>query len=207
MTAIPAIAQHVATPIAQNVEDEGLRSNADSSAHSGTIQVADPNAANPMPSVGRVGLALVVVLGGILLMRAAARKFLLLPGGAKSNRAVRVLSRSILSPKQHVLLLHVGKRVLVVGDSAGKLSSLSEISDPDEVASLLSQVQNDKAEPIKAGFGKMFGKATESFAEPEPYEEIVDRPKEPSVAAVGGDEMADLGQLLERVRSMQQQLR
>ena len=197
-----------APPAASSNEDSVLQPAADAAPHTGTVQPVDPNTISQMPGLGRVGLAMVVVIAGILIMKSAAKRYVL-GGGGKSNKAVRVLARSVLAPKQQVLLLQVGKRVIVVGDSGGRLSPLSEITEPDEVATLISQTQHDRAEPIKAGFGKLFGKATDSFKpDPEPDEgDIVERPRESSVAAVGGDELADLGHLLERVRSMQQQIR
>lgn len=192
---------------AHGVEDETLRPGVDGSAHTGAASPADPSV--ELPGVGRVALALVVVIGAIFLLRAAARKFVLLPGGLKANRAVRVLSRSVLAPKQHVVLLQVGKRVLVVGDSAGRLNPLCEISDPDEVASLVSLVQHEKAEPKPSAFGNLFGKAQGAFPdEPDGRDPLVELPGDASsVEPVNDGELADLGNLLERVRTIQQQIR
>ncbi len=59
---------------------------------------------------------------------------------------MRLLSRTVLSPKQQVLLLQVGRRVIVVGDGgAAGMRPLCEITDPDEVAALVGDAKSAEA--------------------------------------------------------------
>ncbi len=116
----------------------------------------------------RVAASLGVVLVLIFGLRYFGQKWFA-PGTARgSGRTVETLSRAIIGPKQQVLLIRVGKRrVVVVGDSGGKLSSLDTITDADEIAELVGQVHTDKLGPAANAFAGLFGKSAERFAERE----------------------------------------
>jgi flagellar biogenesis protein FliO len=107
---------------------------------------------------GRVMTALAVVVILILLLRWAAKRFFGVSGAGRSTRAVQVLSRSPISPRQQLVLLRVGRRLLVVADGGGQMNTLSEITDPDEVAALIGQLQDDHGERATKTFGSLFGK-------------------------------------------------
>lgn len=105
----------------------------------------------------RVAGALAIVLALIFALRWILRRSMsatLQPG---ATNAVQVLSRSPLSPRQQLLLLRVGRRLLVVSDCNGQLSSLSEISDPDEVAALVGQLRDEKRTSPSGSFGNLLG--------------------------------------------------
>ena len=114
----------------------------------------------------RVLGALAVVLGLIFLLRWLGRiAFPASLGRGGAGRSVELLSRSPLSPKQQILLVRVGRRVLVVGDSGGQMSSLGEIRDPDEISELVGQVISDKRAVTPRAFGSMFGRFRRNFEE------------------------------------------
>ncbi|BAM04512.1 FliO/MopB family protein [Phycisphaera mikurensis] len=100
-----------------------------------------PSAGSGGSSLGGYALptlaALGVVVGLLYGLKAVAAKV----GGvtpARPSPAVEVLSRTGVGPKSQVLLVRVGARVLVVGDSAaGGLRTLAEAVDEAEVAELL----------------------------------------------------------------------
>jgi flagellar biogenesis protein FliO len=158
---------------------------------------AVPASANVLDA-GRVGLALVVVLVAIFLLRWLARQFVRV--GVQESKPIKVLSRSVLSPKQQLLLLQVGKRLVVVGDSGGSMNPLCEISDPDEVATLIGQAREDR--PITKSFGKFFGRAKEPFGEPDPPNTEEDAAN-PEIAEMS----RDIGGLMEKVQSMRKQFK
>ncbi len=103
----------------------------------------------------------------------------LLPTGPKANPAIKMLSRSILSPKQQLMLLQVGKRLIVVGDSGGNMNALCEISDPDEVAALVGEIKQDRPESVAKSFRSLFGRAKEPFDEPTARESAIDQIEPP----------------------------
>lgn len=116
----------------------------------------------------RVLAALGIVIGLIFVMRWFGRLFFPAATGRGKSRAVEVLSRSPLSPKQQVMLLRVGQRLLVVGDSGSQMNPLCEITDPDEVAALVGQLRDEKMQIPKRAFGTLFGRSRQAFEAEEP---------------------------------------
>ena len=95
--------------------------------------------------------ALGVVIGLIFATRWVYTKM----GGqvvARSSPAVEVLSRTTVAPKSHVLLLRVGQRVLVVGDSGTGLRTLANLDEPEEVASVLQSVTSQQPTSVSKSF-------------------------------------------------------
>jgi flagellar biosynthetic protein FliO len=134
-----------------------------------TTTTASAGAANSIGgSAARVAGSLAVVLTLIVLMYWAAKR--LLPQSALAGRsgggggAIHVLARTHLSPKQKILIVQVGRRVLVVGDGGGgQLNTLCEIDDADEAAALIGQIQGERGESGGRSFASMFGSAKENL--------------------------------------------
>ena len=112
----------------------------------------------------RVTLALGAVVGLIFLLRVGAKRAF--PGavGVRSIPSIKVLSRSVITHRQSLLLIQVGKRLLVVGDSGAQLNPLCEISSEEEVAALLGQVR-DETSVAARHFENLFGKMRRKFDE------------------------------------------
>jgi flagellar biogenesis protein FliO len=118
----------------------------------GSTPASSPGA-SPDPAAGasssggtdyyRVLAALALVLGLIFLLRWFGRFFFPTMTG-RGSRAIEVITRSPLSPKQQVMLIRVGRRLVLIGDSGSQLSPLCEITDPDEIAALVGQLRDDK---------------------------------------------------------------
>lgn len=124
----------------------------------------------------RVAGALVIVLGLIFALRWGAKKFFVPGMAGKSTRAVQVLSRSSITPRQHILLLRVGRRVIVVGEAGSQMNSLAEITDPDEIASLLGQLQDEKSRLPTKAFQAMFSRARSDMGGGEGHMDDADAP-------------------------------
>jgi flagellar biogenesis protein FliO len=153
---------------------------------------------------GRVIVTLSGVIGLILLLRWGARK--LFPGAivVSRNQAVKVLARCPLAPRQQVILLQVGRRIVVAAESGSQVSSLCQITDADEVASLLGELQRDKAAPAVSTFTSWFARSAQAFAE----EDDMTEPAEPAELPPGGEiEGIGLGSLTDKVRQITRELR
>ena len=208
----------------QAIEDESLQAT-DTTAKPATPKSTGTtaDATSSTSELMRVLFALAIVVGIILLLRTGVRKMALLPGAGKAGKLVTVVSRSMISPRQQILVLQVGKRLLVVGDSGGAMSVLSEMSDPDEIASLIGQSrQTDHAQTDRRTFGNLFRRATEPFDgehagandqgannqgadEHHEYETADEAERsEPSVEPVS---VEDVGGLLDKVRLLQEQFK
>ena len=181
----------------------------------------------PTFNLPRVLGALTLVLGLIFVLRYVLRRSIhagALPG---ATNAVQVLTRSPLSPRQQLLLVRVGRRLLVVSDCNGQLNSLSEITDADEVAALVGQLRDEKLTSASRSFGNLLGmwrRGDDAGGEEGAEAEDADReeyPREaPDVPARTrddeGDEAADpsvatarseIHGLMERVRLMSHQFK
>ncbi|MEO0587238.1 MAG: flagellar biosynthetic protein FliO [Planctomycetota bacterium] len=119
---------------------------------------------------------------------------------ASASSAVEVLTRVPIGNRQRVLLLRVGGRIVVVGDSGGTLSTLAEVADEEEVAGLLSAVSGESAHGVSNGFRDVYRKLSggdEGAAEmPQ-----ADRPVAAVAEEAPGEAHTEVRQLLSRVRS------
>ncbi|MEM1211519.1 MAG: flagellar biosynthetic protein FliO [Planctomycetota bacterium] len=106
-------------------------------------------------------------------------------GGSGASAVVEVLSRSMIAPRNHVLLLRVGGRVLVVSDSSSGTRTLCEVTDPVEVADLMQAVEASKPTSVSGAFGKVLSGVTAGY--------------EPDASETGGD---DGEHRIDRVRDL-----
>jgi flagellar biogenesis protein FliO len=74
------------------------------------------------------------------------------------HSVVEVLSRVSIAPRQQVVLLRLGNRVLLVGHSSGAMCTLADVHDPQEVASLLSAVSAQQDSKVGGQFAKLLGR-------------------------------------------------
>jgi flagellar biogenesis protein FliO len=162
---------------------------------------------SPSMDFARVGGALVAVVVLIFILRGLGRLFFPAATGRGQSRVVEVLSRSPLAPKQQVMLLRVGRRLIVVGDSGSQMNTLCEISDPDEVAGLVGQLREEKT-MAAAAFGSLFGRFNRRYEAPAEdreaggaVSELRDEPREVEVASAQGE----LDGLRDRVRLLAEQ--
>jgi len=182
-----AASEHTSDPAEASAAPEEAKplATSDDAAASSPLIEQRPLGASPQPSGaddsepglgGSAGwvlntlTALGLVIGLVLLLRFGVAKF----GGRVTtlqSRSVEVLSRTSVAPKNHVLLLRVGGRVLVVGDSGAGLRTLTEIEDPDEVASLLASVEADRETSVTHGFNRMLSRYTGAYASRESFRE------------------------------------
>ena len=188
-------------------ENQAIRTNdaARSATTRGAVR-ADASRPASFVDLSRIALALGIVLAIIFVLRWIGRRYFPAVSGVKGAGAVRVLSRSPVAPRQQVLLVQVGRRVLVVADNGTQMSALSEITDPDEIAHLVGQVSGANSPGV---FDAAFGKARLSYADDVP-------PDAPQPAAVAetdetGDESVaaahgEIKGLMDKVRGLAKQL-
>ena len=89
----------------------------------------------------RVGFALAVVIGLLLLARGAARRFSgPLAGGGRPSGVLEVLGRYPIARAQQLILLKMVGRVVLLHQCRAGVTTLTEITDPDEVATVLARV-------------------------------------------------------------------
>lgn len=136
-------------------------------------------------------LAIVVVIaGGAQIIKRLARGSggfgaTLGAGGRAPSGVLSVLGRYPVGPGHQVVLLRVDRRVLVLSQSMGRLRSgggsfttLAEITDPEDVASILVRTQDETGESMNARFHEMLGRFGEQHDEPT---QAADAPHQPSL--------------------------
>ncbi len=124
-----------------------------------------------------------LVVGLIFMLRWFGRRFFGATPVAGGTRAVQVLSRSLVAPRQSVMLMQIGRRLLVIADNGSQLAPLSEITDPDEVASLVGQLRGEKLDIAGRTFGALFGRLKK--------DEAIDPPPADGAVSTSESAMAD----------------
>ncbi|NLX05733.1 MAG: flagellar biosynthetic protein FliO [Phycisphaerae bacterium] len=131
---------------------------------------------------GTLWAALALVLVLIVVALAVIRKAY--PGARmfSSLAAVQVLGRTYLSPKQALAMVKVGRKLVLIGLSEQSVSHLLTVSDPDEVAQLLSQIEQGRSTSVTAGFMGLFSgeraRFEEEDSEPDPSDKNRENSKE-----------------------------
>ena len=166
---------------------------------------------NSDSGVVRVVGALAVVLGCIFVVRWAGKKFLGLQSTASGSGPVQILCRIPIAPRQQLMLLQIGRRILLIANCGTAMNTLCEISDADEVAALAGQLQERKRTSATSAFLSIFGKAGANFeaqqdlispSETSPPDESAD-PVEPELATT----RQEMRGLMDRVHQLTQHYR
>ncbi|MDB5320985.1 MAG: hypothetical protein JWN40_2616 [Phycisphaerales bacterium] len=155
--------------------------------------------------IKRLLLALGIVLAAIFISQKIWKK-LGMPGVAgRSSGVLQVVSRLNVSPKQQILLVRVGRRFVVVGNSGTQMNTLCDISDPEEAAILLGQTTTEREGSITSSFNAVLGGEEKRYDE-----EIHPNPADAELAA-DDPELAttreEINGLMDKVRSMSKQFR
>ena len=107
----------------------------------GSLDAAAPSI--PQHELVKVSAALAIVLGLIVIARSFARRSGKLMGAiSRPSGVVEVLARYPLGGRgQHLILLKVARRIVLLHQSGAAMTVVTEMQDPDEVAALLSRME------------------------------------------------------------------
>ncbi len=87
--------------------------------------------------VGTLGLVIALIFLARYLLQRLSGKGKVSVGSA----GMVVLGEARLTPRYHIFLVRVGRRLLLLGATASTLSTLSEITDPGEISAVLEEVE------------------------------------------------------------------
>jgi flagellar biogenesis protein FliO len=171
------------------------------------VATSQPAVVDEPYSYPKILLAMGLVVALILTLKWGAGKVAPGMAGGRSGKAISILSRLPVGPKQQLMLVRIGRRAVLVGNTGGQMNSLCEITDADELAHLIGQVESEKPTTVVSGaFASLFKKREREF-EPEASEMAFENKSEP----VADDQMAqtvrrELLGLTERVRGLSKDL-
>ncbi len=140
--------------------------------------------------IGALLIVLTVIGGGYF----AIRKWVPTMRAVDGN-IIKVLSRTSLSPKHQAVLVKVGKRMLLVGMTAENMTTLTELTDDDELGEVLASSSTAKREH-RAQFETMLGQQQERFVDD-------DEADDESSQSTQGRRREPLSKLLRRLRQLQ----
>ena len=98
----------------------------------------------------RVGGALAGVIALLLGLRAVMRRMGGLPSGRRPGGVIHVHARYPIARGQQVLLIQVGQRIIVAHQGGGSMRTLSEITDPGEVARIRGSLESGDSPVVQA---------------------------------------------------------
>lgn len=151
---------------------------------------------------------LALVLGLFAGVAWAGKRWLPRTGMVSHRGMIEVLGRHAIAPRQSVVLVKVGRRVVLLGVTPEHVSSLETIADPDEVAELVGRAAVGRKDSMTDVFQReIVREATAYDPVRAERETIVDmnetRGGQPRDATAGyGVARQQIRTLLQRVRSI-----
>ncbi len=120
----------------------------------GALAALDPRTNSGIRFVGALGVVMVLLLG----MRMVLKRFGSPLTGGRPSGVLQVLSRFPIGRGQHLVLLQMARRIVLVHQTKTGMTRLSEVSDPDEVAQLLARVEAGSSQKQQGRFQSVLGK-------------------------------------------------
>ncbi|MBU0718685.1 MAG: flagellar biosynthetic protein FliO [Planctomycetes bacterium] len=186
-----AISDSAPPPMVTNAEPqsaESLRSDdpepeakeAAAPAWPSTIRRSRGTATNPVAGDDsrpwyRTGMgALAIVLALVAGVYWLARRWVPAMRGGDS-KLMRVIGRTSLTPKHQAVLVHLGRRVVMVGITSDGARTLCEIHDPDEVADFLVRANSRSAGDLARFDSQLLGEMSEYARDADDEPEVTAR--------------------------------
>lgn len=150
----------------------------------------------------RSGLvSICVVLGLVWLIYKVARKWI--PGSKVSDSGVlKVVARTTLTPKQHVALVRLGRRFVMVGVSPDRIDQLCVVDEADEVSELIVRTDGGTA-PRSSEFDMELSREMSDYDLAHEQEADQEADQEAVSGSPGTPRRPPLQELLNRLQSLQ----
>jgi len=123
-------------------------------------RLGDGRSGGPLTGLAQTLGALALVVALIFLVRYLLRRFGGASGSPGRSEAIEVVARTVVAPRQQLMLVRLGQRLMLVGAGSGGFSALGEVTDPREVAELLKTA----AESKRGAFAGIFKRKSDELA-------------------------------------------
>ncbi len=140
---------------------------------------------------------LAIVIAVIVLLAIVFRKYLPGAGRLNGNGAINVLASHYLSNKQSLSLIRIGRRIVLVGVTPDRITSVVEITDAGEVAEVVSTIEKNRPESFTSTLARLYSGRPEDEMPDEEIESDLCVPSERLVAAG-----ANVRNLVDRIRGL-----
>jgi len=87
-----------------------------------------------------------------------------------------IMARYPVARGEHVVLLEVGRRILVVHQASGSMTTLSELTDRDEVADMRARINGEEREKVEDSFAPALEASLEAESQTAPLEPVEGMP-------------------------------
>jgi flagellar biogenesis protein FliO len=139
------------------------------SAPAGAAPANGPNGAN-VPRRGMGGLSLISGLWPLLMVLAViggvavfVKKYMPTNRLLLGSEVLRIVARTSLGSKQHLVLVKLGRRLVLLGVAPERISALSTVEDPDQVAMLLGEAASTRSDSMTQAFAASIGQESAAF--------------------------------------------
>jgi flagellar biogenesis protein FliO len=110
----------------------------DAGAHATLLERLDPRSNETLRVLGALAVVLALLFALRLVMRRAAGR---LGSAGRPSGVLEILARYPIARGQSLMVLKMARRIVLVHHSGASMRTLSEISDPEDVASLLARME------------------------------------------------------------------
>jgi flagellar biogenesis protein FliO len=107
--------------------------------HRTSVEAPATGHARPAGSAGTTLVLLGLLLAGAIIARRVVQQRVAKRSGTASHHPVRLVSRQQIDSELNIRLLQIGPRLLVVAATPQGVATLSEITDPEEIALLTGE--------------------------------------------------------------------
>lgn len=106
-------------------------------------------------------LTVLLLIGGMAMVLRRYMPARRLLGGSD---VLKIVARTHVSPKQQLVLVKLGRRLVLLGVSPERISSLSTVEDSDQVAMLLGEIASGQPGSISSAFASSVEDEREAYA-------------------------------------------
>lgn len=108
--------------------------------------------------------ALAIVILVIFGVRMALQRLSGRRGSANSGPLIEVLARNPIGPKSQVLFLRINQRIIVAAQTPSGMDTLTELSEPDDIAWVMGHVASNQPQSITRSFRNMLSRFDTDYA-------------------------------------------
>jgi flagellar biogenesis protein FliO len=169
-----------------------------------TTGAMTPHTSTAVFDTRRLILALAIVLAAIFVSQQVWKRVGMPGAPGRASGALQVVSRLNIAPRQQVLLIRVGRRLVLIANSGTQMNPLCEIDDAEEAALLLGQTAVERQSSMTSSFNAVLTGEEKAFDEQL-------RPQQPTPEADPEEEAAlattrdEISGLMEKVRGLSRQ--